>query len=463
MSRGDTDPIWKKRLHQKPRTEKAARVQKLLKYYEVSQWRSPEEIAARQFQQMSRLLAHAQYTISHYSETLGHVNPLDVNSLMAGRWLDLPVLKRETVNRLGNDLLSRDIPKSHGKLNPIYTSGTTGRPVRVVRTRYALDYWSAFTTRDHIWHNRDIKASLAAIRSSEKDFALYPDGQRHVAWGSKNSVFKTGPSLSLNVNTSIPDIADWITRSRPAYILSLPNIVKRLAPYCIENGITFPFLKEIAVHGEMCGDLMREQCMEAWNTPVHDMYTSREVGYMALQCPRHNHYHVQSEGVHLEILDDENQPCKPGETGRVVVTTLQNYAMPLIRYQVGDYAEVGETCDCGRGLPVIKRILGREQDILVLPTGEQRWTLLGSPDVRHFMQMAPITQYQFAHVGPDRMEVRLVTKRAVTAEEEDNITAWVQKKLGYPFAVNFAYFDNMPLAKTGKFKDFVIEFKADTI
>lgn len=454
----DTDPIWKKRLRQKPRSEKAARVQKILKQLDVSQWWEPDDIAARQHKMMSQLLAHAQTSISHYSETLGHVNPHDVDSLGAGRWLDLPILTRDTVNRLGDGLLSRNVPKSHGRLDPIYTSGTTGEPVRVVRTSYALEYWSAFTTRDHIWHNRDIKGTLAAIRSSKKDFASYPDGARHLAWGSKDGVFKTGPSISLNVNTSIPQMAEWITRREPEHLLSLPNIIKRLAPYCLEKGITFPFLKEVSVHGEMCGDLMRQQCMEAWNTPVHDMYTSREVGYMALQCPLHDHYHIQSEGVYLEILDDDDRPCKPGETGRVVVTTLRNYAMPLIRYQVGDYAEVGLPCDCGRGMPVINRILGREQDILVLPTGEQRWTLLGSPDVRDFMEMAPIMQYQFAHVAPDQIEVRLVTKRAITRGEEVAITKWVQKKLGYPFTVSFAYFEDMPLAKTGKFKDFVVEF-----
>ncbi len=458
MRRGETDPVWKKRLAQEPRSAKAAQVQNLLNQYEESQWWDPEDISKSQTLLRSKLLAHAQRTISHYAETTGQVNPRDLASLRAGSWLDLPVLKRDIVNRLGEDLLSREIPKQHGGLDPIYTSGTTGKPVRVVRTSYALTYWSAFTTRDHIWHNRDIMGKLAAIRSSEKDFAIYPKGARHVAWGSKNGVFETGPCISLNVNTSIADMADWITRTAPEYLLSLPNIIKRLAPYCIEKGLTFPSLKEIAVHGEMCGDLMRQQSMEAWNTPVHDMYTSREIGYMALQCPVHDHYHVQSEGVYLEVLDDDDQPCGVGETGRVIVTTLRNYAMPLIRYQVGDYAEVGAPCDCGRGMPVLNRIMGREQDILVLPTGEQRWTLLGSPDVRHFMELAPINQYQFAHVAPDRMEVRLVTERELTPDEENNIAEWVQKKLGYPFAINFAYFKDMPLSKTGKFKDFVVEF-----
>jgi phenylacetate-CoA ligase len=161
----DTDPIWFKRLRRKPRSTEGARTQKLLKQFEASQWRDPVDIRAKQFKQMSQLLVHAQATIPHYAETTGHVKAMDVDSLAAGRWLDVPILTRDTVNRLGDDLLSNDIPKSHGSLDPIHTSGTTGTPVRVVRTRYALDYWAAFTTRDHIWHNRDIKGRLAAIRT----------------------------------------------------------------------------------------------------------------------------------------------------------------------------------------------------------------------------------------------------------------------------------------------------------
>ena len=75
------------------------------------------------------------------------------------------------------------------------------------------------------------------------------------------------------------------------------------------------------------------------------------------------------------------------------------------------------------------------------------------------MEMAPITQYQFAHVAAERIEVRLATKRALTADEETDIAAWVCKKLGYPFNITFAYFDDLPLTAAGKFKDFVVEFE----
>ena len=286
MIKRNTDTIWKKRLRQKPRTVRSAVVLKQLKGFEQSQWWDIERIEAKQFKQLSELLAHAQQTIAHYARTLGHVNPHDIKSLMAGRWLSLPVLKRETVNRLGDGLLSRAIPTSHGGLDPIYTSGTTGRPIRVVRTGYALTYWSAFTIRDCIWHNRNIEGKLATIRSSDKDFALYPKGVHQDSWGG-GLVFNTGSGIHLNFNTSIPDMAEWIARNEPDYLLTVPNVMRRLASYCIDRGVTFPSLKEVQAYGEQCGELIRQQCREAWNVPLHDIYTSRDVGYMALQCPQH--------------------------------------------------------------------------------------------------------------------------------------------------------------------------------
>jgi phenylacetate-CoA ligase len=163
---------------------------------------------------------------------------------------------------------------------------------------------------------------------------------------------------------------------------------------------------------------------------------------------------VQSENVLLEVLDDEGHPCAPGQTGRLVITALHNYATPLIRYEIGDHAQVGEPCDCGRGLPVLTRILGRTRNMLVLPNGEQHWPIVG---FREFRDIAPISQYQFVQKSTRELLARFVMERPITEAQEKQLTAHIQKSLGHPFAIRFEYLDSIPRGKTGKYEEFVCE------
>lgn len=445
-------------LPSRPLTADGAAVFKVLQLLDKAQWWPHEQMLAAQFKALAALLNHARESVPYYHERLAALGPFDARGLAAGGFAAVPVLERATVNEQAAGLVSNKIPKAHGNLDPIFTSGTTGQPVRVLRTTFALTYWSGFTIREHIWHKRLSGATLAVIRSSKKGVSLYPKGGMSSTWGGdEDIVIRSGPRITLNTATAVADIAEWLDREQPDYLLALPNLIRRLAPFCIENKIRLPNLKEVQTHGEILTDHLREQVRRAWDVPIHANYSSREVGYMAMECPDHPHYHVQSEGVYLEVLDDAGRPCGPGETGRVIVTTLHNLAMPLIRYAVGDRAEVGEPCPCGRGLPVLNKILGREQDVLILPNGEQRWTLLGSPDIKELMGMAPIRQYQFAHVATETLEVRLAVAEALTAEQESRIADWIRKKFAYDFQVRFVYRETLPLTKAGKFRDFVDE------
>src|SRR3546814_5152572 len=80
---------------------------------------------------------------------------------------------------------------------------------------------------------------------------------------------------------------------------------------------------------------------EVWGLKIVDMYSTQEIGYLAFQCPQHDHYHVQAEAALVEVLNEAGESCRPGEIGQVVTTPLLNFAMPMIRYAVGDLAEVG--------------------------------------------------------------------------------------------------------------------------
>ena len=173
---------------------------------------------------------------------------------------------------------------------------------------------------------------------------------------------------------------------------------------------------------------------------------------IALQCPEHPHYHVQAESLLVEVLGSDGAPCGPGETGRLVVTPLNNFATPLIRYEIGDYAEVGEACSCGRGLPVLNRILGRVRNMATLPSGETFWPRFYSDDLA---KVAPIRQVQLVPRSVHDIDVRLVVARPLTAEEEERLKSVILEYLGHPFTLGFTYVDEIPRSAGGKYEDFV--------
>lgn len=137
-----------------------------------------------------------------------------------------------------------------------------------------------------------------------------------------------------------------------------------------------------------------------------------------------------------------------------MVTSLHNFAMPLIRYQLNDYAEVGEACPCGRGLPVLKRILGRQRNMVVLPDGKRRWPSLPS---RPMVEIAPVRQFQLIQKSLTRVEAHLVVERSLAKYEEEHLAAWLGERLGAAFQFEFHYVAEIPRRPNSKHEDFISE------
>jgi phenylacetate-CoA ligase len=302
--------------------------------------------------------------------------------------------------------------------------------------------------RDHIWHRRDLGGKLAAIRHG-----VTPG--ESTGWGiATNGLAATGPSVVRGIDADVDSQYKWLESEQPDYLITHPSMAAELAKCSLAQGSRLPRLREVRTYGELLTAETRELCRDAWAVPVIDTYSSNEVGYIALQCPQHEHYHVQAEGLLVEILDDGNQPCAPGQVGRVVVTTLHNFGMPLVRYELGDYAEAGAPCPCGRGLPVLKRIIGRVRNMLVTATGERYWPAIGS---RRFANVAPVLQYQLAQLDFDSIEARIVTAAPLTVAQEDGLRRVLLSRLPAGFRVTLAYRDRIPRSAGGKYEDFVSE------
>lgn len=195
------------------------------------------------------------------------------------------------------------------------------------------------------------------------------------------------------------------------------------------------------------------RCRRVWGVGVADIYSSEEIGVIAFQCEQ-GRYHVQAENLLLEILDEAGEPLAPGQIGRVVITPLHNLAMPLIRYELGDYATFGSTCVCGRGLPVLQQIVGRRRNMLRLPDGTEHWPSF--PEDR-WAGIAPIRQLQAVQTALETVVLRVVTSRSLTADEIVRLQQVFTDMLCFPHQIVVNQVPEIPRQADSKFEDFVSE------
>jgi phenylacetate-CoA ligase len=414
---------------------------------ETSERQTSGALAALQLQRLDRLTAHLEMHSAHFRSRLCEAGLRRADLLAPHGLQRLPVLSRRTLQN-AQHLFCETLPAGHGPTYETQTSGSTGEPVVVRRTAVNGMDWMAVTMREHLWHRRDFREPLCAIRASITELTLFKD------WGAPvNELFKTGPALGIPVPTDIERQIELIRDFQPGILVIYPS---NLAAF-MNRGIELPSVHQVLTIGETLSPQTRDDAAQMFGA-ITDTYSSQELGTIAIQCPDSSLYHVMAENLMVEVLNADGTPCREGETGRVVATDLRNFATPLVRYDIGDFAEVGSPCRCGRGLPTLSRIFGRQRNLVVLPDGTRHWPLVG---FCYFREIAPVMQYQFIQDGRDTIELRLVTERPLNAHEEAGLTARVQKNLGFDFAVRFTYFpDRLPAGANGKFEEFVCRLAA---
>ena len=430
-----------------------------LQQLDHTQYLPPDEMRARQFRQIALLARHAAHTLPFWRARFAAAGFDPAAEITAESWARLPILTRAEAFAAGRALHCTALPKAHGEVTTDRTSGSTGMVLQVKRSALAVFYWNVFTLREEVWHARDLSGKLASIRlnwSKPADATGFHE-TAYDNWGPPvAAIWPTGKAALLDIRCTIAEQAEWLARQAPDHLVSFGVNLLHLARHCMAHGIAVPTLKTIRSQGEVVSEAARAACRAAWGADIVDMYSAVEVGYLALQCPEHPHYHVQSESALIEILDAEGRPCAPGETGRVVVTPLHNFAMPLFRYDLGDLAEVGGPCACGRTLPVIARILGRARDILVLPSGERRFPYFG----QNAMAAYPgVIQHQMIQKTPGNLEIRLVARAPLSGEDEGRLRAAIRASLGYDFDIAIVYCDAIERSAGGKF----VEFRSEVV
>jgi phenylacetate-CoA ligase len=411
----------------------------------------PERLAQGQRRQLAALVRHAATTTDYYRSRINIAALIDNDEIVEEAWQALPLLSRTALQEQnGQGLISNRCPPTHGQISETFTTGSTARPVRVLGTAINQFLIQTILLRDHQWHGRDLGAKLANVTT------LTTDGEAPNWSAALGEAFENGPCVRRQARAGVSEIAKWLQVEQPTYLLTHASFARALAEHCIKYKMSLPSLQEVRSFSEVLPEDIRELCAQAWSARVVDLYSCSELGPIALQCPHSPVYHVQSEFVRVEVLRDDGSACVPGEIGKVILTPLNNFVRPLLRYDIGDYAEVGHGCACGRTLPVLSRIMGRSRNMLRLPDGRQIWP---STPYSVFGLIPPIRQFQLAQTEANHLELRLVVDERLSPAQELGTRERLLRSLDYPFDITFRYVDS--ITHTGyKYEDVINETDA---
>lgn len=418
---------------------------------EATQWLPRSELESIQLKKLQRLVIYAYEHVPFYRKLYQRENiyPQDIKSLKD--FQALPFLTRDDVMDHGEDLIST------GYRGPVYegrTSGSTGTPMQFIMDKSAA--WLAtyaFNARCRGWYGVRPGDKRAFVTATLEDYPNWPLRERLAANINRNRY--------LNVRTmtqsTMQIFAEMLVKWQPAVIRAYPSALAIFAYYLKERGITNIIPKLVETTAEKVTPSQRQLFEEIFQAPVADHYSSLEILSYAYQCPNGG-LHV-NEDCYLELVGN-GQVVNLGQMGEVVVTSLNQYAMPFIRYKNGDvgiYEPDG--CSCGRGMPVLREVVGRNCDLLVHIDGHVvHW----SPVTAIMMPWNKVRQYQIYQPDRENLEVRLLCKEKVDTAYLENIRKELLPCFGDSMKISVKLVDHIDLTPGGKHRYVISEVKPDS-
>ena len=427
-----------------------------LKKFEETQWYTREDLKELQWQKLKKLLQHANKHVSYYQEKFKKLglSPDDINKPEDFR--KLPFLTKEDIRNNISYLKSKNIKHFVADC----TSGTAGTPMIFFKERSTSGYFLAAKYRGHRWHNIDI---------GDKEVKLWglPIDQKP-KWREYAKDFILNRTLFVAFDISRETLRQHFKacqRIRPKYMYGYSSALYRFARYLKEEKIdaTQLNLKGVISTSEVLYDFERELIEDVFKCPMINEYGACEAGVIAFECPE-GKMHITVENVYLEILKEDGQPAMPGELGEIVVSELNNYAMPFIRYKIGDLAtcvDEEEKCKCTRGLPLIGEIVGRALDTAITPSGKLLHAHVFNYIIRSTIRRgADIKEFKIVQKDRHRLLIKVVASKRLREEYRDYITEQIKNSMGKDIIIDFEEVESIPLEKHGKFSFFSSEIPA---
>ncbi len=355
----------------------------------------------------------------------------------------LPLLTKADVREHLDDLIAPG--HGGGELVAARTGGSTGTALLVYCDRRGVQRRAGAALLADTWSGWRLGGPVAAVW-----------GNPHAPSTWKGRLRRLLKDRSIQLDTmkldgpAVEEFADRWRSLRPTLLYGHAHSIYLLATMLRERGIRLR-PEGVVATSMMLLDHERKVIEEVFDVPATNRYGCEEVSLIACECERHAGLHLNEEHVWVEVLRDDGSPCAPGEDGRIVVTDLTNFGMPMLRYEVGDRGVLAaEPCPCGRPTALLAAVTGRVADFLVAEDGSR---VAGISLIENTLTRLPgLEQMQIVQTRRDVVDVNLVEGEGYAGDTERDLVAALRDALGAGVDVRLHPVDAIAREPSGKYR-----------
>lgn len=417
---------------------------KKMKFFQENLFKSYKELKEYQSLKLRSLIKDAYHNVPYYRKImkLHGIKLRDIDSVE-----DLekfPVLKKEHIKNHFQQLIS----KKHKKilLRHGHTSGTTGTPLDV---KYDIQTCVVHHVAD--WRQKQLAGmNFGDPYASIQGRVIVPLEQTKPPFWRKNYV---NNQLFLSAfhltEKNIPFYLEKLYKENIKFIEGYPSNLYILSLYLNKYNQKLP-MTAVLTSSETLFDHQRQSIEKSFDCNMFDFYGMAERTVFASECSKHTGKHINMDYGITEFLDSDDNPVSKGNLGRIIGTSLHNYAMPLIRYETNDSCTLkSENCSCGCQFPIMDNVTTKNESIVTLPDGR-----LISPSVltHPFKPMHNILESQIIQKDYDLINIKIVKNINFTYEDEKVLIKSFKERLGNDIRIQIDYVKQIQKSESGKLK-----------
>ncbi len=410
-----------------------------------TQWLSRDELYALQRWKLQALIEYVTQHVPYYQRSFKEAGfePSDLKR-DPDCFRHLPTTDKASVRDHVRDLMTTD-PSRRKSMHQHSTSGSTGQPLVFWEDNSFRDYvtadvlrhltWAGWRFGDchvYLWGLGQEQSLKQQMRSSLMDWAL-------------NRFVQDASVLS---EATMHSLVRRIRSHRPKLLFGYASSLYHLAQFVEQENQNDLRLQAVFSSAEVLYPHQRQVIERAFRCRVFNRYGALEAGGLGCECEAHAGMHISVENCLIEVLNG-SEPAQPGESGQVVITNLNNYAFPFVRYRLDDIARLGTPrgCPCGRQQPMLEVVEGRVNDLLRTPDGR-----LVRGFAEAMLQIQGIRQFQIVQQALDLITIQLVTDSSFPRSQLEAIERLCKKVMGATTRVVFEFRDSIPVLGSGKFR-----------